>query len=108
MDDIDLAGQLWMRVVRASVAHARITSVTGEDARALGRAPLEEAGYHELFPRLDDYGHPVLADDRVLYVGQPVAVVIAEDPYVAEDAAELVEVDYAEPPGVSSSTRRGT
>ncbi|MER5438440.1 xanthine dehydrogenase family protein molybdopterin-binding subunit [Streptomyces sp. NPDC002790] len=115
VDDVDLAGQLWMRVVRASVAHARITSVdasaarglpgvravlTGEDVRALGRVPLEEAGYHELFPRLDDYGHPVLADDRVLYVGQPVAAVIAEDPYVAEDAAELVEVDYAELPVV--------
>ena len=36
---------------------------------------------------------PVLAQDRVRYVGEPVAIVLAEDPYLAEDAAELVVVD---------------
>ncbi|WLW57018.1 xanthine dehydrogenase family protein molybdopterin-binding subunit [Streptomyces sp. YU58] len=115
VDDIDITGQLFMRVVRASVAHARITSIdasaardlpgvhlvlTGEDVRELGPVRLEELGYHDLFPHLEEYSHPVLPTDRVLYVGQPVAAVIAEDPYLAEDAAELVEVDYEELPVV--------
>ncbi|MHA3700703.1 xanthine dehydrogenase family protein molybdopterin-binding subunit [Jatrophihabitans sp. YIM 134969] len=115
IDDIDVAGALWMRVVRASSAHATITSIdcsearalpgvrlvlTGDDVRHLGLIPIEEIGYHDAFPDIDDFGHPILADGRVLYVGQPVAVVIAEDPYTAEDAAELVEVNLEELPVV--------
>src|SRR5262249_62199848 len=38
--------------------------------------------------------HPVLATSKVCYVGQPVAIVVAEDPYVARDAVELIQVDY--------------
>src|SRR5215203_2152554 len=40
---------------------------------------------------LEPYRQPVLAKDRVRYVGEPVAAVFADDPYLAEDAAELVE-----------------
>lgn len=108
-DDVDLPGQLWMRVVRSTVAHARVLSVeagaaraaagvrlvlTGEDVAELGSVPLEQVGYHEAFPDLDALGHPLLARERVRYVGEPVAVVIAEDPYLAEDAADLVRVEY--------------
>lgn len=108
-DDVDLHGQLHMRIVRATVAHATIRSVdvaaamslpgvalvlTGEDLAQLGTVPLEQIGYHEVFEHLEDFGHPVLAIDRALYVGQPVAAVFAEDPYVAEDAADLVSVEY--------------
>ena len=45
-------------------------------------------------PGFDRYLQPVLARERVRYVGEPVAVVVAEDRYVAEDAAELVTMDY--------------
>ena len=45
---------------------------------------------------LDAFLQPVLARDRVRYVGEPVAVVCAEDPYLAEDAEELVAVEYEE------------
>lgn len=107
--DLQLPNQLYLRVVRSTLAHARTVSVDVEQARAhrgvrmvltgsdlahLGTIPLEEAGYHEIYPNLESFTHPVLAVDRVLYVGQPVAAVIAEDPYLAEDAAELVDVDY--------------
>ena len=42
---------------------------------------------------LEPYRQPVLAKDRVRYVGEPVAVVFADDPYLAEDAADLVVLD---------------
>ncbi|MBS1886168.1 MAG: xanthine dehydrogenase family protein molybdopterin-binding subunit [Actinobacteria bacterium] len=108
-DDVDLRGQLHMRIVRSPVAHGEIRSVDasaaealpgvalvlrGKDVEELGTVPLEQIGYHEIFPDLEAFGHPLLAVDRVLYVGQPVAAVLAEDPYVAEDAADLVFVDY--------------
>lgn len=113
VDDVEVAGGLSMRVVRATMAHAKILAIdteaaralpgvrlvlTGEDVRHLGLIPIEDIGYHEMFPRIDEFGHPLLAVDKVLYVGQPVAAVIAEDPYLAEDAAELVSVDYEELP----------
>jgi aerobic carbon-monoxide dehydrogenase large subunit len=102
VDDVDRPGQLWVRVVRASSAHARLTGV--ERARALevpGVHAVLTAADLEPVPRipvrlgpfdqpLDAYLQPVLAEDRVRYVGEPVAAVVAEDPYVAEDAAELV------------------
>lgn len=49
---------------------------------------------------LDAYLQPVLARDEVRYVGEPVAVVVAEDPYLAEDAAEMVELELTELPAV--------
>jgi len=107
VDDVDLHGQLYMSVVRSTEAHARLRTVdtsaarraqgvrmviTGDDIDAL--VPLEQIGYHEVYPQIDDYLHPVLARDKVRYVGQPVAAVIADTPYRAEDAAGLVECDY--------------
>ncbi len=109
VDDVDRVGQQWMRVVRAPVAHARIGDIdataalalpgvesvlTGEDLAHVAPIPVRTATEH----RLDEYLQPVLARGRVRYVGEPVAVVLAEDPYVAEDAAELVEVEYEELP----------
>jgi carbon-monoxide dehydrogenase large subunit len=44
---------------------------------------------------------PALADERVVHVGQPVAMVVAETPAQAADAAELVAVDYEETPAVT-------
>ncbi len=109
VDDVNRTGQLWMRVVRAPLAHARIGTIdagaalalpgveavlTGEDLIEVPPIPVRTAGEQ----RLDEFLQPVLARGRVRYVGEPVAVVVAEDPYLAEDAAELVEVDYEELP----------
>jgi carbon-monoxide dehydrogenase large subunit/6-hydroxypseudooxynicotine dehydrogenase subunit gamma len=94
-----------MRVLRAPLAHARIESIdaevalalpgvdavlTGEDIEGVPPIPVRTATEH----RLDEFLQPVLARERVRYVGEPVAVVLAEDPYLAEDAAELIEVGY--------------
>ena len=49
-------------------------------------------------PALEPYRQPVLATDAVRYVGEPVAAVFAEDPYVAEDAADLVTIEIEELP----------
>jgi CO/xanthine dehydrogenase Mo-binding subunit len=102
--DVDIAGQLHMRVVRADVAHAAVHSVdvrsaraapgvravlTGDDLADVERIPLRL----DFGVDLDPYLQPALARDRVRYVGDPLAVVLAEDPYAAEDAAQLVEVE---------------
>ncbi|MGH2945409.1 MAG: xanthine dehydrogenase family protein molybdopterin-binding subunit [Solirubrobacteraceae bacterium] len=104
VDDVELPGQLHMRVVRADVAHAAVRSVDVRAARAAAgvRAVLtgaDVAGVERIPLRLDfgvelePYLQAVLAQDRVRYVGDPLAVVVAEDPYAAEDAAQLVEAD---------------
>lgn len=107
--DLGAPGQLHMRIVRSTHAHARILSVdvaeaekipgvrmviTSGHTRYMGSIPLEDLGYHEIYDSIDDFSHPVLAVDKVLYVGQPVAAVLATNPYVAEDAAELVSIEY--------------
>ena len=102
VDDVDRPGQLWLRVVRATSAHGRIESVDTAAAREVPgvHAVLTAADLHPV-PRipvrlgpvdspLDAYLQPVLADGIVRYVGEPVAVVVADDSHRAEDAAELV------------------
>jgi aerobic carbon-monoxide dehydrogenase large subunit len=109
VDDVDCVRQLWMRVLRAPLAHAQIVSLrmdaalalpgvetvlTGDDLAWVRPIPVRTLTEH----RLDDFLQPVLARGRVRYVGEPVAVVLAEDAYLAEDAAELIEVEYEELP----------
>lgn len=109
--NIDAPNQVWMRMVRSSVAHASIQEIdvraaermpgvvlvlTGKDLAEVGTVPLRDLGYQQMFPALDDYSHPVLAGDKVLYVGQPIAAVFAVDQYQAEDAAEKVVIEHKE------------
>src|SRR4029453_6132022 len=112
VDDVDLPGQLWLRVVRSQVAHANLLEVDTVAARASERvhAVLTAADLPEIARvpgrvegagrPLAAYREPVLARERGRYVGEPVAVVLAEDPYAAEDAAELVAIEYEELPVV--------
>jgi len=107
VDDVDRAGQVHMRVVRSTAAHARIASIDPSAALALPGVvavttaagidlpaiPVRVSPDREL---LEPYLQPVLAGEKVRYVGEPVAAVFAETPAVAEDAAELVTVDYYE------------
>ncbi len=111
-DDIDRAGQVHLRMVRSPVAHARITRVDTSTAAAVPGVlavvtGADTAGLAPIPVRLplpdhpvDDYLQQVLATDEVRYVGEPVAAVVAEDAYLAEDAAELVELDYEDLPVV--------
>jgi carbon-monoxide dehydrogenase large subunit len=104
-DDLRLPGLLHAAFVRSPHAHARVTSIDTSSARALkgvvavltgadvnakcGVVPCAAA-----IPDLKLPKHTVLAGDRVYFVGHPVAVVIATDPYVASDAVDAVDVDY--------------
>ncbi len=93
-----------MRVVRSAAAHGRIKSIdataalalpgvhavwTSADVARIPPIPFRLTGLKTLEP----YRQPVLAKDVVRYVGEPVAVVFADNAYLAEDAADLVEVD---------------
>src|SRR3954465_11641709 len=114
--DINFPHQLHMRMVRASKAHARIMSVDPAAALALPGvyAVWTNDDIADLSPidfRADknaegirEFRQPALAKKFVRYIGDPVAAVFAEDPYVAEDAAELVTVEYEELPVVLSAS----
>ncbi|HTK12886.1 MAG TPA: xanthine dehydrogenase family protein molybdopterin-binding subunit, partial [Xanthobacteraceae bacterium] len=119
--DINFDHQLHMRIVRAPVAHAKINGIDASAALALPGvvAVWTNADIATLSPidfradksaeSLKAYRQPALAKGRVRYVGDPVAAVFAEDPYLAEDAAELVQLDLEELPViVSASDKPGT
>jgi CO/xanthine dehydrogenase Mo-binding subunit len=108
-DDESRPGQLWLRVVRSPVAHAVLTGIDASQALALAGVRAVLTGADLSLPpipvrvspdpgRLLPYLQPVLAADRVRYVGEPVAAVVADDPYLAEDGADLVAVDYTDLP----------
>ena len=100
--DINFPHQLHMRMVRSGKAHGRIVSVDTSAARALPGvvAVWTNDDIADLSPidfRADknaegirEFRQPALARTFVRYVGDPVAAVFAEDPYIAEDAADLV------------------
>src|SRR5260370_4199597 len=105
-DDLKVPGMHHAIVVRSPYGAASIKTIdtkaalatpgvaaifTGEDVKHLGAVPCAAS-----LPGLRVPHHHLLAQDRVYYVGHPVAVVVATDRYIARDAADLVEVDYEE------------
>jgi carbon-monoxide dehydrogenase large subunit len=107
--DINFPHQLSMRIVRSAHAHGRIVSIDTSAAQALPGvfaawtaadiADLPPVDFREgSIPALDPYRQPVLATSYVRYVGDPIAAVFASDPYVAEDAADLIAVEIEELP----------
>ena len=113
VDDIKLPGMLHALVLRSPHAHATIksidttaaTSLTGvvsvvtapDLAEAVPNVPTRDNIDADV---LKPPEHPVLAAGKVCYVGQPVAIVVAEDLYLARDAMELIQVDYEPLPSV--------
>ena len=113
--DISFANQWHMRVVRSPVAHGTIKLIDVRAALALPgvHAAWTHADVAHITPipfrltglkTLEPYRQPVLAKDVVRYVGEPVAVVFANDAYVAEDAAELVELSIERLPATMLAT----
>ena len=106
VDDIALPGMLHMAIHRSPFAHARIKSIKTEAAQAVPGVVAVVTGallaQHKLawMPTLSGDTQAVLATDKVRFQGQEVACVVATDPYVARDAAALVEVDYEVLPAV--------
>ncbi|MFY9686980.1 MAG: molybdopterin cofactor-binding domain-containing protein, partial [Pseudolabrys sp.] len=102
--DISFPGQWHMRVVRSPIAHGRLKSIDVKAALALPGvhtiwthadiAHIPPIGFRLTgLMELEAYRQTALAQRYVRYVGEPVAAVFAADPYVAEDAADLVEID---------------
>ena len=113
---ISFAHQLHMRVVRSAHAHGKIISIDAAKAHKLpGCIAVWTAADVAWIPQipfrpthikgLEPYRQYVLARERVRYVGEPVAVVFARDPYQAEDLADLVEVEIEELPVVMSASQ---
>ena len=104
IDDMKLPGMLFGDFVRSPYPHARVKSINTDAAMALPgvvavltAADLEPLNLHWM-PTLAGDKQMVLADGKVLFQGQEVAFVVANDRYIAADAVELVEVDYEELP----------
>ena len=112
-DDVRLPGLLHAMILRSPHAHARLVRIDTTAARAIpgvvavftgadvnaacGLVPCAAS-----IPDLKAPKHTVLAGDRVYFVGHPVAVVVAADPYVARDALDAIEVDYDPLPVVTN------
>ena len=108
VDDIKLPDTLHVAILRSPYAHARINAidtaaaqnlpgvkavVTGDDIKdTIGGIPCA-ATDPEGFPGIKVPHHPVLATDKVRFVGEPIAAVAATDAYIARDALDLIEVD---------------
>jgi carbon-monoxide dehydrogenase large subunit len=102
LDDLTPSGTLHLRLVRSQFARARVVGVTlgafdppppgtvlvtGDQVDAGIAADVDDPSWQRSV-------QPVLARDQVRFVGEPVCAVLHEDPYVAEDAAETVVVEY--------------
>jgi len=118
VDDIKLPGMLHAAFVRSPMAHARVLSVDVSAARALPGVVAVYTGAEletmtvpgpDAITTLMGLGGPtpeftLLATDKVRFAGDPVAIVIAESRYVAEDGCELVEVEYDDLPPVTNAS----
>src|ERR1700692_1010914 len=100
VDDLKLPGMLYGDFTRSPHAHARIKKIDASKAKAvpgvlavLTAADLKPLGLHYM-PHIAGEVAAVLAEEKVLYQNQEVAFVVANDRYVAADAADLVEVEY--------------
>src|SRR5690349_24556396 len=104
--NLRVPGMLYGKVFRSTVPHGTIRRietaaaralpgvhrvVTGADIRALIPEPYYGPAFHD---------QPILALEKVRYVGEPVAAVLASDPHIAEEATHLIMVDYEELPAV--------
>ena len=102
--DLRVPGMTYGRVLRSPYAHARITAIDTSRAEALPGVIAVMTGSN-LPTATPNYGHalkdrPVLAIDRVRFVGEPVVAVAAEDLATADEALTLIDVDYEELPAV--------
>src|SRR3954463_5483237 len=111
VDDLKREGMLHAAVLRSPVAHGRIRGIDARAARALpgvhavvtakeiGALPVIPLRLANL-PEFKDYLQPVIAKDKVRYVGEPIAVVVAETQALAEDAVEKIEADIERLPAL--------
>jgi carbon-monoxide dehydrogenase large subunit len=113
VEDVRVPGMLHAAVLRSPHAHARLIGIDAKRARDLPGVRLVLTGADvpaaAIIPNrvpapagADRYLQPAIARDVVRYVGEPVALVVADDPYVARDALELIDVGYEPLPACPS------
>jgi carbon-monoxide dehydrogenase large subunit len=111
VDDIALPGTLHMAIARSMHAHARIKRIDVSKARTLEgvQAVVTAADIPDMrvpvageIPGMKKVSLPVLASGKVIFVGQPVAAVLATNKYIARDAADLIEIEYEPLPAVTN------
>jgi aerobic carbon-monoxide dehydrogenase large subunit len=113
VDDLAHDGVLHAAILRSSVAHGRIRTIDASAARALSgvhsvitakdignRVPRVPMRLQPL-PDFEPFGQPVMAETKVRYVGEALALVLAETAGIAEDALGLIEVDIEALPAVT-------
>jgi CO/xanthine dehydrogenase Mo-binding subunit len=104
--NLRLPGMLHAKVFRSTVPHGRIRSIDVSAAAALAGVERVVTGADILKVIPEPYygpafhDQPILALDKVRYVGEPVAAVVAADPHVAEEAVQLITAEYDELPAV--------
>jgi carbon-monoxide dehydrogenase large subunit len=116
VDDIVRPGMLHACFVRSPFAHARINSIDVSAALALPgvhavltaadlNPEVKEAWHAVAGKDVPDTPRPPLAEGEVKFVGDPIAIVVADNRYIAEDAIELVDVDYDPLPAIADFTK---
>jgi len=112
--DVNRPGQLYAVILRSSVAHGKINAIDisramqlpgvrhvliGADLGAVvPKIPLRL----QPLPQLEPFHQPMLADGKVRYVGEPIAVVLADTPSIAEDALDHIDLDIETLPAITS------
>ena len=113
VDDVAMPGLLYAVILRSSVAHGRLVSIDASAALQLpgvhsvitgadmpGGPPIVPMRLQPL-PEFKPFEQPVIAHDKVRYVGEPIAVVLASSVAIGEDALELIAVEIDELPPVA-------
>jgi len=115
--DLSRPGLLYAAILRSPVAHGRIRSIDTAAALALPcvHAVITAAEIGSPVPRipirlqplpiLEPYHQPVMAERKVRYVGEPIAVALADSPAIAEDALDAIRVDIERLPPVVDPRR---
>jgi carbon-monoxide dehydrogenase large subunit len=120
VDDIEREGTLHAAILRSSVAHGVIRNIDVSAARAMPGVhavlTAQDIGLPvphipvRLFPNpdMEPFRQPVIAFDKVRFVGEPIAIVVADSAALAEDALELIEVDIDLLPAVATLEKAAT
>jgi carbon-monoxide dehydrogenase large subunit len=105
--DVTLPGMVWGKALRSPLPHARIVRIDTSRARALPGvlAVLTAADLPDVLVGRRMFDMPLLARDRVRFIGEKVAVVAAADPDVAEEALGAIDVEYEDLPAIIDLTR---
>jgi CO/xanthine dehydrogenase Mo-binding subunit len=101
--DVEIPNGLWAKLLRSSLPHARILKVDTSKATKLPgvRAVITSADIPPVLTGLRMKDMPLLARDRVRYVGEPVAAVAADSSEIAEEALNLIDIEYEALPFVT-------